>query len=421
MNIATTPLVTAELLSIGTELAIGQTVDTNGAWLAQQLAAQGVLCRRHITVADEREDIAEAIRMAAARADVVLITGGLGPTADDLTRFALADCLGCELQFDAASFAHIEAFFHSRNRAMHESNRVQAMIPARAHAIENPRGTAPGIEAKLGRAHVYCMPGVPGEMKAMFERSVSPMLPAAAGGAVIHQRVIHTFGMSESELGHSIADLMARGRNPTVGTSASELIISVRINAHGSSADEARRLAEADADEVRQRLGVVVFGEGDSTLADAVGKLLIERRATVATAESCTGGLIAGRLTDVPGSSAYFIQALVTYSNEAKQRLLGIPAELIDAHGAVSEPVARAMAEHCRRLAGTDYALSATGIAGPTGGTATKPVGLVYVGLASAAEVVVRELRLGENLSRAEIRDRTSKAALNLLRLRLMK
>jgi nicotinamide-nucleotide amidase len=227
--------------------------------------------------------------------------------------------------------------------------------------------------------------------------------------------------MAESEVGEKIADLMARGRNPTVGTSATDLIISIRINAHGATADEAARLAEADAATVRQRLGIVVFGEDDDTVQDAVARLLITQRKTVSTAESCTGGLIAKRLTDVSGSSAYFVQSFVTYANEAKQRLLEIPADFIQQHGAVSAPVCEAMAANGRRISGTDYALSATGVAGPTGGTPEKPVGLVFVGLATPATTVVKELRFGENLTRDEIRDRTAKAALNLLRLEMLK
>ena len=411
----------AQILAIGTELAIGQAVDTNSAWLAQQLAAAGVHTARHVTVADDLADITGAIREAAATAELVLISGGLGPTADDLTRDALAAALGVELVFNPTSYEQIEAYFAERKRAMHEKNRVQAMIPDGATPIENPRGTAPGIRATLGRAAIFVMPGVPSEMKAMFARDVLPAIGAMGGaGEVIVQRILRTFGMAESELGEKIVDLMKRGRNPAVGTSAADLIISVRINAHGRTADEAAALAERDVAAVRERIGTYVFGEGEDELQTAVARLLIEQGRTVSTAESCTGGLVAKRLTDVSGSSAYFMQSFVTYSNEAKSRLLEIPPELIASHGAVSEPVARAMAENCRRLSDTDYALSVTGIAGPTGGTPDKPVGLVFVALATAGRTVVRELRLGETITRAEVRDRSAKAAVNLLRLELL-
>ena len=411
----------AQILAIGTELAIGQAVDTNSAWLAQQLAAAGVHTARHVTVADDLADITGAIREAAATAELVLISGGLGPTADDLTRDALAAALGVELVFNPTSYEQIEAYFAERKRAMHEKNRVQAMIPDGATPIEIPRGTAPGIRATLGRAAIFVMPGVPSEMKAMFARDVLPAIGAMGGaGEVIVQRILRTFGMAESELGAKIVDLMKRGRNPAVGTSAADLIISVRINAHGRTADEAAALAERDVAAVRERIGTYVFGEGEDELQTAVARLLIEQGRTVSTAESCTGGLVAKRLTDVSGSSAYFMQSFVTYSNEAKSRLLEIPPELIASHGAVSEPVARAMAENCRRLSDTDYALSVTGIAGPTGGTPDKPVGLVFVALATAGRTVVRELRLGETITRAEVRDRSAKAAVNLLRLELL-
>jgi len=411
----------AQILAIGTELAIGQAVDTNSAWLAQQLAAVGIHTARHVTVADDLADITDAIRDAAAKADFVLISGGLGPTADDLTRDAMAAAMGVELIFHPESFEQIGAYFASRRREMHERNRVQAMIPDGAMPIENPRGTAPGIRAKLHHAEIFIMPGVPSEMKAMFARDVLPAIRTMGGaGEVIVQRILRTFGMAESELGEKISDLMARGRNPAVGTSAADMIISVRINAHGKTAGEAAALAERDVARVRERIGTYVFGEGEDELQSAVARLLIEQGKTISTAESCTGGLVAKRLTDVSGSSAYFIQSFVTYSNEAKSRLLEIPADLIASHGAVSEPVAKAMAENCRRLSATDYALAVTGIAGPTGGTPEKPVGLVFVALATPARTIVRELRLGETITRAEVRDRSAKAVVNLLRLELM-
>lgn len=446
-------LMNAHLISIGTELTMGQTVDTNAAWLAQQFAAIGIECDRHVTVPDDLAPIVRAIREAADEADVLLITGGLGPTADDLTRQALADAAGVLLEFRPECFVAIEAFFTARNRPMHPQNRVQAMIPAGFEPIDNTCGTAPGMTGRLKKSIVFVMPGVPREMKTMFARDVLPAIRAASEYApadpsrdregasstpspskgegrgegpparrptVILQRTLRTIGMPEAEVGEKIADLMARGRSPTVGTSAADMIISIRINARADTESAARALLDHDAEEIKRRLGIAVFGEGDDTISDAVARLLIAQKKTIATAESCTGGLIAKRLTDVPGSSAYFIQSFVTYSNDAKQRLLDIPADLLAAHGAVSAEVAEAMAANCRRLAGTDFALSATGIAGPTGGTADKPVGLVYIGMASADRVTVKELRLGEALTRDEIRDRTAKAAINLLRLTLI-
>jgi nicotinamide-nucleotide amidase len=256
-------------------------------------------------------------------------------------------------------------------------------------------------------------------MEVMYARDVHPLLAARTGGAVLLARTIHCFGAGESDIGTQIHDLMQRDRNPAVGTTAKGGVIGVRIHARGRSHDEALTLLERDAREVRQRLGPLVFGEDSGTLPDAVARLLIERGATVSTAESCTGGLVAKSLTDVPGSSAWFLDGVVTYSNEAKTRLLGVPAGRIAEHGAVSAEVAEAMAVNARRLSGSDFAISITGIAGPTGGTADKPIGLVYIGLAGPSGCDVTEHRFGDNLNREEIRDRTAKTALNRLRLRL--
>lgn len=410
----------AQIISIGTELAIGQTVDTNAAWLAQQLAAHGVVTHRHVTISDDVEPIRIALSEAAEQSDLLLVTGGLGPTPDDVTREALAAAMDVELVFDQGCYDKIADYFHRRKREMHPENRHQAMIPRGAKPIRNAWGTAPGIHAVIGLADVYVMPGVPREMKAMFEQFVLPGIIEAGEGAVIVQRTLHSFGMAEAEIGEKIADLMQRGRNPAVGTSASDLIISIRINAEGDSHDAASKLAEADEAEIRARLGTYLFGGGDDTLAHAVARLLTEKKMTVSTAESCTGGLIAKRLTDVSGSSGYFLEGFVTYSNDAKHRLLGVPKDLIERHGAVSREVAEAMAAGCRAKSKTDFAIAVTGIAGPTGETEDKPIGLVFLALASKDGVTVKEARFGNILTREEVRDRAAKAALNMLRIRLI-
>ncbi len=411
----------AQILSIGSELTLGRTVDTNAAWLAQQLATIGIACAKHITVGDDRAALADVIRAASSEADLVLMTGGLGPTRDDLTRDALADALGVGLKLHAPSLEKIAAFFHERKRPMVDANRVQAMIPEGAAPIDNTCGTAPGIRARLHDADIYAMPGVPREMKVMFEGAIRAALAARWDGRVLLQHTLHAFGAPEAELGQEIADLMRPGRNPSVGTSAGDWIISIRMDAQADSTDEARQLLNADAEEIRGRLGLAVFGEEKETLADAVARLLIDQCKTVSTAESCTGGLLAKWLTDVSGSSAYMVQGFVTYANEAKHRLLDVPMALIEAHGAVSPQVAEAMATNCRRISGTDYALATTGIAGPTGGTSTKPIGLVYIALATPEEILVKELLCGDSLPRRAVRDRAVKSALNLLRLRLLK
>jgi nicotinamide-nucleotide amidase len=269
---------------------------------------------------------------------------------------------------------------------------------------------------------MFALPGVPAEMKAMFTAAIEPVVRAAAGEAAMVVGRLLCYGIAEAKVGELLADLMDRTRNPLVGTTASNAVISVRVVARGGNPDEARQLVESDLAEIRARLGSAVFGEGEATLQEAVARLLIQQGKTVAVAESCTGGLLAKRLTDVPGSSAYFRCGYVTYSNEAKSALLQVSPELIATHGAVSEATARAMALGCRSAAGTDFATSITGIAGPSGGSPPdKPVGLVYIGLADSNGVEVKGAILGEHLSRAEIRDRSSKAALNLLRLRLLR
>ncbi len=449
----------AWIISIGDELVSGQTVDTNAAWLSLRLAEQGIRCSQHVTVGDDRAAIREAIVTANEQAKIVLITGGLGPTPDDLTREALAEAMGEPLRLDRPSLDRIESWFKERHRRMHPDNQRQAMLPESAQPIDNAHGTAPGIVARLSahpnitcgtgfqpvhgavsqsvsdaddkhvpqdresphnESNVYCLPGVPHEMRMMFERGVRPRLDSTSQQGIIAHRVLRTMGMNEAAVGEALADLMQRGRNPTIGTSVDELVISIRIQAQAATPDEAGHLLDADAHEIVKRLGDNVFGTGGDTLADAVAHLLIEQGETLSTAESCTGGLIAKRLTDVPGSSAYMVQGFVTYANESKYDLLGVPEAMIADHGAVSREVAEAMAVGCRRRSGTDHALATTGIAGPTGGTPRKPIGLVYVALAKAGETIVKELRLGESLSRHQIRDRTAKIALNLLRRRLI-
>ncbi len=410
----------AVLISIGTELTSGQTVDTNSAWLAAQLESLGIEVCAHVTVPDDEAAISRAMTDAAAMGECVVVSGGLGPTEDDRTRAALAATLGVELAEDAEALRWIEAFFAQRKMTMREGNRRQALVPRGARAIDNPCGTAPGLRARIGAAEVFVLPGVPFEMRAMFERDVRPVLAAAQRGRVTLCEVVHTCGKPESEVGGLIADLMAAGRNPAVGTTAALGIISVRIRALGETREVARTLLESDVHEVCERLGDAVFGRGHDSLAAVVGGLLRTAGKTLAVAESCTGGLLAKMITDVPGSSAYFLDGAVTYSNRAKKRFLGVPPPLLERHGAVSAEVAQAMALGCRQRSEADYALATTGIAGPDGGTPDKPVGLVYVALAVERGAEVRELRLGEQSPRDVIRERSCIVLLNMLRRKLL-
>ncbi len=406
----------AVILGVGNELISGQTVDTNSAWLARRLAAMGISTVAHHTVGDDRAAISAALRLAAGQAGLVLVTGGLGPTADDLTRQGLADAMGtAELVLHDESLAELEAFFRRRGRQMVPANRVQVMFPVGSEPIANRCGTAPGIAAKVDGADVYVTPGVPHEMRAMFDEQIAPRIPAAPGAIV--ERILHTFGTGESDVGSQIGDLMDRGANPTVGTTVAAGLVSVRVTACGTEADEAEKLAHGTLDELRRRLGDWVVGEGEQTMASVVGRRLVDAGQTLATAESCTGGLIGEMITAVSGSSEYFLGGFVTYANDAKADLLGVDEALLAEHGAVSEPVARAMADGCRQRLDADWALAVTGIAGPTGGTEEKPVGLVFIALAGPADTAVhRHVFPGD---RGIIRRRAATAALNHLRLAL--
>ena len=410
----------AWIVSIGAELALGQTVDTNAAWLAAELARLGVRTERHLTVTDDLGTIRDAVTQAADAAEIVLITGGLGPTDDDVTRQALAEAAGEPLVRHAASLEQIRAFFAARGREMIERNAIQAMFPRGAEPIENTCGTAPGIAMSLHDTPVFAMPGVPFEMKTMFERDVAPRIKSGVSAGVILSTVLRCFGLGESDLGERIADLMKRGRNPEIGTTADLGVIGIRINATADSEPSARELlADAEA-ELRSRLGRHVFGRDDDTLASVVGAVLAKRRQSLSIAESCTGGLIAKLITDVAGSSAYFVGGAVTYSDEMKTSVLGVDPELLEAHGAVSEPVAEAMARGASTKFDTDYAVAVTGIAGPAGGSPDKPVGLVYLAVAEPGTATVRRLLLGADAPRHVIRQRAAMSALDLLRRRLV-
>lgn len=414
----------AVLLSIGDELILGQTVDTNAAWLSARLAETGVEVRYHLTVPDDREIIAAALAEAADHAPIVLATGGLGPTDDDLTRDALADLLDQQLLLDADALQLIRDHFARMSRTMTQRNEVQAMRPASASIIPNPVGTAPGLQAGRGESTIFIMPGVPSEMRAMFDNHIHPQLRSLmAGRGAAHRAILtatlHTFGLGESNLAEQLgSNLTARDRNPLVGTTVSNGIVSVRIRATADDADTARGQLEQTVEQVRQRLGPIVFGRDGVTLEQAVVDKLLERKLTVTTAESCTGGLVAKMLTDPPGASGCFLGGYVVYSNEAKSRDLGVPEEFIEQYGAVSEPVAVALAEHARERTEADFAIAITGIAGPTGGSSEKPVGTVWIALADAKQRTLAE-RFNFAGDRPSIRDRATKTALNLLRLHI--
>jgi nicotinamide-nucleotide amidase len=407
-----------EILSIGSELTSGQNLDTNSQWLSRRLAEIGIAVGWHTTIADDLDMNVEAFRIAAHRAGLVLVTGGLGPTQDDLTREALAKAASVELELHQPSLDTIQEMFRQRGRSMPERNRVQALFPVGAEPIPNNRGTAPGIWMRLGDSYVAAMPGVPSEMFAMFENQVKPRLLALGlGGGVLVQRKINVFGAGESAIEEKVLDLTRRGHVPEVGITVSDAVISLRILARAATDDAARTQIEPVERTILERLGEMVFGVEDEELQDAVVRLLAAKRRTLAAAEGVTGGLVAQLLTGVPGVSAWFRGGLVAYDNRLKVELLGVPQHLIDEKGAVSAEVAEAMAVGCRTRLQTDLAVSTVGIAGPGAMAADKPIGLVYVGLAWDGGVSSATFSwIG---TRAEVQRRTAKFALNRVRLQL--
>ena len=415
----TNTIQSAEILTIGTEILLGDLVDTNAAWLGGRLASLGVSIYRHTTVGDNKSRITDALKEAASRTDLVITTGGLGPTSDDLTNACLGEAAGREMVEYPEARRHVDEMFKRFGRTPTQSNYKQALFPEGSELIPNPLGTAMGAMLELDDALVATFPGVPGEMKGMFEETLEPLIRERSEGSIVSRTLWFT-GIGESALAEKVQDFLDAS-DPTVAPLASQGKVRLRVTARAATPEEAEEKIELVAEEILSRLKEYYFGEDDETLEGAVGKLLTEQGATLALAESCTGGLLAKRMTDRAGSSAYFMEGLVTYSNEAKERLLGVPNALLVEHGAVSEPAARALAEGVREAAGTDYGLSVTGVAGPDGGTEEKPVGLVFVGLSDADGTVAERLDLSAwSRSREAIRERSANRAFDFLRHRIL-
>jgi nicotinamide-nucleotide amidase len=407
----------ASVISIGDEILSGHTIGTNTAYLSRSLLSIGLPVVSSYIVGDDIDVIVRTLNLASGDADVVLLTGGLGPTDDDLTRQALAKFLDVKLQFESELLQKIQDFFIQRSLQMPPNNKVQAYIPAGTKVLVNNLGTAPGIIAEARGKLLITLPGVPSEMKQMFEESVVAKLKRLAGGQAVVVRKLKCFGTGESNVAELLGPVMQRGRNPLINCTAECGVITLHIIATAKGKNKAQQMAEKDDKLLTELLGRLIYGRGDQTLGEVVGEKLAQQKKTIAVAESCTGGCLAKLLTDIAGSSSYFTYGWVTYSDTAKTTELGVRADLIEKHGAVSEQVAEAMAKGARQGAGTDFAIGITGIAGPAGGSKQKPVGLVYIALDSDNSCETKRFIISGD--RESIRLRAARTSLNMLRLKL--
>ena len=416
---------TAETIAVGSELLLGGRLDTNSLFIADRLAACGIELRYKTTVGDDLSDIVAVLKTALRRARVVILTGGLGPTIDDLTREAVAQATGHRLSRRKAALDGMIARLVEWGRTPTTTQFRQAMIPARAEILFNPVGTAPGFSLVWKGTFLAALPGVPREMEPMVRDGVLPQLQAwmrtqkRLSASPMIRRVLHTSGVPESIVDQALVGLVPKGCTIQLGIYASPMEVMVSLT--GPAGAEGAVTIEQLLKEAKTRLGDIVYGEEDETMESVVGRLLNEQQLTLAVAESCTGGLIGHRLTQVPGASTYVDRVAVTYSNRAKVEMLGVPSGLLKRHGAVSADVAAAMARGIRERSGASVGVSVTGIAGPGGATESKPVGLVYVGLDGAqGEAMTKEFRFHGG-DRTVIKQRSSQAALDLLRRWLIK
>ena len=405
----------AEIITIGDELLIGQVIDTNSAWMGQKLNEAGIQIKQKTSVSDNEEHIIAALNEAKKRADIILITGGLGPTKDDITKYTLCKYFKSNLRFDEAVFIDIEKIFKARGKNVTASNRKQAEVPEKCTVIHNSKGTAPGMWFEKDGKIVVSMPGVPFEMKAMMEKDVLPMIREKYNTAFIFHKTILTQGIGESFL----SDMIEEWENklpenirlaylPTPGQ------VRLRLSANGENKAELTRQVEEEAMKLSAIAGEYIYGYENDTLEALIGKLLKEKRKTLSIAESCTGGYISHRITTIPGSSAYFFGSVVAYSYEMKEKFLDVESEVLKTKGAVSEEVVIQMAQNIKNKFKTDYSIAVSGIAGPDGGTPEKPVGTVWVAIAFPGKIITRKLQLGDNRERVIME--TSHHALNMLR-----
>ena len=403
-----------ELISVGTEILLGNIVNTNAAYLSEKCAALGLSCYYQDVVGDNEERLRETIQTALSRSDILLLSGGLGPTQDDLTKEVAASVMGKALYLHEESKAAIQAFFEKRGLEITDNNWKQAMMPEGCIVVDNPNGTAPGIIMAENGKHVILMPGPPNEMIPMFETSIMPYLGRLQSG-VIFSQTVKICGVGESKVETMVKDLIEGQTNPTIATYAKTGEVHLRVTAGAGDEKAAKKLVKPIVKELKSRFGSHIYTtDNDVTLEKAVVDLLFANKLTITTVESCTGGLLSARLINVPGVSEVFKSGYVTYSNKAKRRLLGVKKNLLEKHGAVSKEVARDMAKGVALVSKSDVTVSITGIAGPDGGTEEKPVGLVYIGCNVRGKITVKEYHFSGD--RAKIRENTVSAALTLLR-----
>ncbi|WP_315072395.1 competence/damage-inducible protein A [uncultured Clostridium sp.] len=408
----------AEIIAVGTEILLGDIINSNAQYLAQELAALGIDMYYQQVVGDNESRILHAFEEAYSRSDIIITTGGLGPTEDDLTKEVAAKYFNKELLPHEESIEKIKNYFKFRERKMTENNLKQGLIPDGAIVINNNNGTAPGIIIEENNKIMIILPGPPKEMKPMFEETVKPYLQKRSDSILV-SRVVKILGIGESAVADELKDIMDAQTNPTIAPYAKEVGVMLRITAKAKAQEEALNLIKPVEEEIKKRLGENIYATEDINLEDVVAELLIEKKLTISTAESCTGGMIAATLINYPGISEVLLEGAVTYSNEAKHKRLGVKNETLEKYGAVSEETAREMAIGIAKTANTDVSIVTTGIAGPGGGTEEKPVGLVYIGVYVQGEVIVKRCIFNGNRSRVRLQATTT--GLDMLRRILIK
>jgi len=406
----------AEIICVGTELLLGDIVNTNAAFLSKELAALGISMYHQSVVGDNAERLKESLALALSRADIVLTTGGLGPTYDDLTKKTVADYFGLDMELHEPSVKKIEALFQRRNWPMTPNNMLQALVPSGSIVFFNDYGLAPGVAVENGGKTVIMMPGPPSEMRPMFIERISPYLQQKTGG-IIRSKTLFIFGMGESSVEDTLRELMTTSANPTVAPYAKQGEVQVRVSAKADSEAEALALIDPVVEQIKQKLGSVVYGVDIGSMQNALVTALKQKDLVCATAESCTGGLVSAAITDIPGASAVFAGGVCTYANALKTKLLGVGEDTLNRDGAVSAETARQMAQGVRALTGADIGVGVTGIAGPDGGSDEKPVGLVYIAVSSPAHSDVKKLMLsrGHKNERNSIRSIAALHALSMM------